>query len=435
MTGNQVIVIGGGPAGLIAAGQAAASGVETLLLEKKPRPGLKLAITGKGRCNLTNTASLPDFVTHFGKNGRFLRQAFNRFFSSDLIAFLGEIGIGTVTERGGRVFPVDDDAQVVVEALVRWTKDQGVTVKNRSSVEKLLIEQQRIRGVRVAGRDIKADAVIIATGGVSYPATGSTGDGYRFATAAGHQIIPVRPALIPLETSGDTAPRLQGLSLKNVGIKVRIEGKKRYEAFGEMLFTHFGLSGPTILSLSRHVVDALRQDKKVSISIDLKPALEERKLEARLLRDLHTQGKRQFDTLLKGLLPAKLIPVCCDLNGIEPEKAGHHITAVERKRLRLWLKDFCFEIVGHRPSEEAIVTAGGVDTRQVDPRTMESRLVPGLFLAGLFDRICSRPVSRTMLPITLLSTLNQRQENDIAASCSTISSCLSLAKGKSFRRR
>ncbi|MCK4632169.1 MAG: NAD(P)/FAD-dependent oxidoreductase [candidate division Zixibacteria bacterium] len=382
MAGKKVIVIGGGPAGLIAAGQAAALGAETLLLEAKPRAGLKLAITGKGRCNITNTASLPDFVAHFGKNGRFLHQAFHRFFVPDLIAFLGEIGIGTVTERGGRVFPVEEDAQVVVEALVRWTKDQGVTISNRSSVEKLLIEQGTLRGVRVGERDIMADAVIVATGGVSYPATGSTGDGYRFAAAAGHQIIPVRPALIPLETSGDVALRLQGLSLKNVAIRVRIDGKKRHEAFGEMLFTHFGLSGPTILSLSRHVVDALRQEKKVSISIDLKPALEERKLEARLLRDLQAHGKRQFDTLLKGLLPAKLIPVCCDLNGIEPEKAGHHITADERKRLRLWLKDFCFEVTGHRPPEEAIVTAGGVDTRQVDPRTMESRLVPGLFLAG-----------------------------------------------------
>jgi len=295
----QVIVIGGGPAGLMAAGQAAGQGANTVLLEKKADPGRKLRITGKGRCNLTNIAPLPDFIAHFGKNGRFLRTAFHRFFSSDLIAFLADLDVDIVTERGGRVFPADEDAPAVVDALVRWVKRQGVAVKTKSPVEQLLVGNEGIIGVRVGGHELHADVVIVTTGGASYPATGSTGDGYRLAAAVGHTIVPVRPALVPLETAGDVAPRLQGLSLRNVRVRVRIDGRKRHEDFGEMLFTHFGLSGPIILSLSGKVVDALRLKKKITLSIDLKPALNDVKLDARLLRDLDSQGKRQFHTLLK----------------------------------------------------------------------------------------------------------------------------------------
>jgi predicted Rossmann fold flavoprotein len=379
---NRVIVIGGGPAGMMAAGQAAASGIVTLLLEKKTRPGRKLSITGKGRCNLTNIAPLLDFITHFGKNGRFLRQAFNRFFSEELATFLGDMGVDIITERGGRVFPAGEDAPAVAEAMVRWTKQQGVIIKQKSPAEKLLTGTEGILGVRANGHDYEADAVIIATGGVSYPATGSTGDGYRLAASVGHKIIPIRPALIPLVTAGDTARRLQGLSLRNVNVSVRIDGKNRDSAFGEMIFTHYGLSGPIILSLSGSIVDALVLRKKVTLSIDLKPALDEHKLDARLLRDLQTHGKKQFHTILKALLPSKLIPVCCDLVSIRSDKEAHQISSEERRRLRTWLKDFRFEITGHRPIEEAIVTAGGVDTSEVDPRTMASRLVPGLYFAG-----------------------------------------------------
>ena len=382
MSKNRVIVIGGGPAGLMAAGQVAASGFDTLLLEKMTRPGRKLSITGKGRCNLTNIAQLPDFIAHFGKNGRFLRQALNRFFSDDLTTFLGDMGVNIITERGGRVFPAGEDAVAVAEAMVRWTKQQGVTIKKKSPVEQLLTGTEGVLGVRAGGHDYQAAAVIIATGGVSYPATGSTGDGYRLAASVGHKIIPVRPALIPLVTAGDTARRLQGLSLRNVNVSVHIDGKKRDSDFGEMLFTHFGLSGPIILSLSGNIVDALILQKKVTLSIDLKPALDEQKLDARLLRDLQTHGKKQFHTILKALLPSKLIPVCCDLVSIRSDKEAHQISSEERRRLRIWLKDFCFDITGHRPIEEAIVTAGGVDTSQVDPRTMASRLVPGLYFAG-----------------------------------------------------
>ena len=368
---------------MMAAGQAAEVGAETLLLEKMDRPGRKLRIAGKGRCNLTNLAPLSEFVAHFGPNGRFLRQAFAQFSNSDLVAFFEKLGVRTVTERGGRVFPVSGQAQDVVDALVRWIRDQGATLRTRSPVERLLVEEGRVTGVQVSqGQVYHADAAIVATGGASYPATGSTGDGYRLAASLGHTIVPIRPALVPLETAGDVAPRLQGLSLRNVTVRVWGNGQKQAEAFGEMLFTHFGVSGPIILSLSRQVVDALRLGQRVILAIDLKPALDEGKLDARLLRDLDAHGKQQFRTLLKGLLPRKLVPACIDLTGIPSDKRAHQITSEERQRLRTWLKDFRLEVTGHRPFAEAIITAGGVDTREVDPRTMASRLVEGLYFAG-----------------------------------------------------
>jgi predicted Rossmann fold flavoprotein len=386
MTGRQVIVVGAGAAGLMAAGQATVLGAETLLLEKMDRPGRKLRITGKGRCNLTNVVPLPEFIARFGPNGRFLRQAFSRFLAPDLVAFLEELGVQTVTERGGRIFPASGKAQDVVDALVHWVIKSGVTLQTRSPVERLLVEGERVVGVQVSrassGLVYRAEAVIIATGGASYPATGSTGDGYRLAGSVGHTIVPIRPVLVPLETAGDVAPRLQGLSLRNVAIRLWINGKKRAEAFGEMMFTHFGVSGPMILYLSKQVVDALRAGQRVSLSIDLKPALDEHKLDARLLRDLDAHGKQQLRNLLKKLLPSKLIPVCVDLTGIPPDKVAHQITAQERKQLRTWLKDFRLEVTGYRSFEEAIVTAGGVDTREVNPRTMASRLVEGLYFAG-----------------------------------------------------
>lgn len=382
MARRRVIVIGGGAAGLMAAGQAAEWGAETLLLEKMDRPGRKLLITGQGRCNLTNEAPLPDFLAHFGRTGQFLRQAFSRFFTADLVAFFERLGVRTVTERGGRVFPASSQAQEVVDALVRWVRASGATMRAQSPVERLLIEAGRVVGAQAGGRQHPSDAVIVATGGASYPGTGSTGDGYRLAESAGHAIVPVRPALVPLETAGDVAQRLQGLSLRNVSVRVWIEGKKRAEEFGEMLFTHFGVSGPIILTLSGQVVDALRRRERVVLSIDLKPALDEAKLDVRLRRDFDEHGKQRLAGLLKGLLPKTLIPVCMDLTGISPEKAGHQITGEERKRLRLWLKDFRLDVTRHRPLSEAIVTAGGVDTRQVDPKTMASRRVGGLHFAG-----------------------------------------------------
>jgi hypothetical protein len=394
---HQVIVIGGGPAGLMAAGQAAAAGVEVLLLEKMLDPGRKLRITGKGRCNLTNMTSLEEFLPHFGRNGKFLRFSFSRFFNEDLIEFFEDLGVKTVIERGFRVFPTSNDAQEIVGALTNWILKLGVSLKTQSKVEELIIEAGQVQGVRLTQRvpapnrnplgqsstdTYFAYNVIIATGGASYPGTGSTGDGYRLAKAVGHTIIPIRPALVPLETVGDTAPRLQGLSLRNVSARILVDGKKSAEAFGEMLFTHFGLSGPIILTMSKVAVDALRDGKSVSLSIDLKPALETSKLDARLQRDLNAQGKRQYRTILKDLLPQKLIPVCIEATGISPEKPAHQITSEERKGLLTWLKDFRFEISGHRSFSQAIVTAGGVHTREVDPRSMASRKVIGLYFAG-----------------------------------------------------
>ncbi len=402
MSRYDLIVIGGGPAGIMAAGQATEQGLSTLLLEKKSQLGRKLSITGKGRCNLTNIASLPDFLDHFGKNGRFLRQPFNRFFSPDLASFLADLGVDIKTERGGRVFPADDNAPAVTKALVRWIHTVGVTVISGLSVDKLLVKDNRIAGVRANNREFFARRVIIATGGLSYPATGSTGDGYLLAQSVGHQVIPTRPALVPLETAGKVAQSLQGLSLRNIRVRVEVDsssgesgaegasrgkgkGKKQKgqkEQFGEMIFTHFGISGPIILTISRQVVDALQMRKRVFLTLDLKPALDEKKLDARLLRDIQEHGKKKFQTLLGGLLPSKLVPVCCQLTRISPDKISNQISGDERRRLLDWLKCFRLEIKRHRSYNEAIVTAGGVSTQEINPRTMESKLISGLYFAG-----------------------------------------------------
>jgi predicted Rossmann fold flavoprotein len=371
----------------MAAGQAALGGAEVLLLEKMSRPARKLRITGKGRCNLTNTDPIPQFIEHFN-DGRFLRQALARFSCSDLLDFFDQLAVPTVTERAGRVFAASGQAQDVVDALVRWISQAGVTLRTGVPASELCVEGGRVTGVSTPqGRARKADiyraaAVIVATGGASYPATGSTGDGYRMARAVGHTVVPVRPALVPLETRGDVAARLQGLSLRNVQVSVLVEDNVRRSMFGEMLFTHFGVSGPVILSMSRTMVDALRAGQQVRLSIDLKPALDEAKLDARLLRDLAAQGKRQYRTLLKGLLPRTLIPVCIEQTGIPADKVASQITARDRGCLRSWLKQFRLDVTGHRSFKEAIVTAGGVDTREVDPRSMASRQIEGLYFAG-----------------------------------------------------
>jgi len=382
----HVIVIGGGPAGILAAGQAAMHGNKVLLLEKMERLGRKLRITGKGRCNLTNDASIDEFIHHFGKNGRFLKPAFYSFFVNDIRDLLSKNGISTIVERGNRVFPECESAPMVTEALIRWLEKTDCQIKTGLSVTKLDVQDNKITGVECVRSNEKehfsADAVILCTGGRSYPRTGSTGDGYRLARDAGHKILNIRPALIPLETAGNNAQRLQGLSLKNVTASLWVNEKKQAEEFGEMLFAHFGLTGPVILTLSRQAVDALNQKSVVEISIDLKPALDYQKLDARLLRDFSEHSKQQFQTILKSLLPSSLIPVCIDLTGIPPDKIVSSITVKERQTLRNWLKDFRFTISGYRPIEEAIITAGGIDIKEIQSKTMESRLVSGLFFAG-----------------------------------------------------
>jgi predicted Rossmann fold flavoprotein len=386
--GEQLVVIGGGAAGLMAAGQAAAAGASVCLLERMPRLGTKLRITGKGRCNLTNTAGLEEFLAHFafpkadGHSHLFLRNAFARFFSGDLVAFFEGLGVLTVEERGGRVFPASSRAPEVAEALERFARQQGVQIHLRRRAAGLEVEAGRLRAVRLQdGGRLAAPAAIIATGGASYPGTGSSGDGYRLAQEVGHAIVPLRPALVPLVVAGPEPRRMMGLSLRNVEVRLLLDGEVFAREFGEMLFTHYGVSGPIILTLSGPAVQRLGHGR-LEMSINLKPALDVDKLDARLLRDMDQFGKRSFHNLLKRLLPLKMIDVMVDRCGIPPDKPAHQITAGERERLRVLLHDFRLEVVGHRPLEEAIVTAGGVDTTQIDPRTMASRLVEGLYFAG-----------------------------------------------------
>jgi len=386
--GAQVVVVGGGSAGLMAAGQAAAAGAQVLLLERTARLGTKLRITGKGRCNLTNMAGLDQFLGHFaflgseGETRFFLRNAFARFFAPDLVAFFERLGVATVVERGERVFPASNDAHQVAEALASFALRQGAQVRMQSRVADILCSGDRVQGVALHGGErIAAEAIVVATGGASYPKTGSSGDGYRLAEKLGHTIIPIRPALLPLVIAGSEPRAMMGLSLRNVQVRLLLDGEETASDFGEMLFTHFGVSGPIILTLSGPAV-ALLGRGRLEMSINLKPALSPEKLDARLLRDLDRYGKRSYRNLLKGLLPQKMIDVVVARTGIPPEKPAHQINVEERGRLRELLHDFRLTIVGHRSIDEAIVTAGGVDTREVDPRTMASRLVKGLYFAG-----------------------------------------------------
>jgi predicted Rossmann fold flavoprotein len=382
----NIIVIGGGPAGIMAAGQAAPRDKRVLLVEKMERLGRKLRITGKGRCNLTNDTTIDEFMRHFGKNGRFLKPAFYNFFVNDLRKLLDRNGIATIVERGNRVFPECESAPRVTDALSDWLKKTGAETSFNTRVTGLHIEDSAIHGIIVNRHGkterLTAQSVILCTGGKSYPRTGSTGDGYTLAKAAGHSIKPVRPALIPLVTDGDTAVRLQGLSLRNVTASLRVDNKKQAEALGEMLFTHFGLSGPLILTLSGQAVDALGQKSAVQVAIDLKPGLDHLKLDARLLRDFSEHTKQQYHTLLLSLLPGKLIPVCITETDIPKDKIVGQINAKERQRLRNWLKDFRFTVTGYRPIEEAIISAGGIDIKEVQSKTMESRIVKNLYFAG-----------------------------------------------------
>jgi len=382
----HTIIIGAGAAGLVAAGRAASSGQKVLVLEKMRQAGRKLLITGKGRCNITNETSLQDYFQSIYPNGRFLKYAFSSFFTKDIIALLKKYGVETIVERGGRVFPESNNSADVLGALLRFATENGADFRYGCKVKKLILNNDSVEGVIADYQgetiEICSGRVIICTGGCSYPATGSTGDGYYLAEQAGHSIEPVRPALVPLETESDTPELLQGLSLRNVKAVVWVNGKKMKEEFGEMLFTHFGLSGPIILTLSRSVVDELRKKSQVEISIDLKPALNEQILDRRLLRDIDEHGKKQVKHIFRLWLPAKLIPVFLSLTQIDGNKQGHQVKAEERRRILLLMKDFRFRISGHRSFKEAVITAGGIRTSEIDSKTMESKLVRNLFFAG-----------------------------------------------------
>ena len=380
MTKFDVLVIGAGAAGLLAAGTAAAFGAKTACVEKNEKPGKKLYITGKGRCNVTNAADIRDFMEAIPVNGRFLYSAFSAFDNRDMIDLLARFGTETKTERGGRVFPVSDKSSDVISALTRYTEEGGCCMLH-GCVEKILIKDGSAYGAILSGgRTVFADKIILATGGASYPQTGSTGDGYRFAADCGHHIINPKPSLVPLLTKEHTAAELMGLSLRNCAIRItNADGKEVYRDFGEMLFTHYGVSGPMILSASAHLRDFSRPYR---LEIDLKPALDEAALDKRILRDFSVLANKDFANSLGALLPKKLIPVIIRLSKIAPQKKIHDITKEERTALVRILKAFPLTLTGTRPIAEAIITSGGVDTKEINPKTMESKKIKGLYFAG-----------------------------------------------------
>ena len=371
------IVIGGGPAGMFAAITAARQGSRVLLLEKNQRLGKKLLITGKGRCNVTNDCTAQEVLQNTPRNGRFLYSAMTAFPPERTKAFFEEAGCQLKTERGNRVFPVTDKSSSILDCLQRQMRKLPITVST-AQAEEILTQQGRVTGVRTREEAFGADWVILATGGVSYPATGSTGDGYAMASALGHTIVAPEGSLVPLEISGTDCPDMQGLSLRNVGVKlVNAKGKVLYRDFGELLFTHFGVSGPTVLSASCHL-----KGEGCKLIIDLKPALEEGKLDERILRDLDKNQNRSMENALTELLPRSMIPVVLRRLEIDGHLQANSLTKQKRRAMVELLKGFSLEIVGKRPVSEAIITSGGVKVSEVDPKTMESKKVSGLYFAG-----------------------------------------------------
>lgn len=373
-----VIVVGAGAAGLIAAGKAAETADKVILIEKNDTVGKKLRITGKGRCNITNAADIEDMIAMYPVNGKFLYSALYTFTNTDITELIESYGVKTKVERGGRVFPVSDKASDVVSALRKYALKKNTRLV-QASVKELIVRDGHIEGVRTDKGVIEGGRVIICTGGRSYPGTGSTGDGYAFAESTGHKIVPLKPSLVPLETEEGWTAELMGLSLRNVALSVYDSKNRRvYDDFGELLFTHFGISGPIVLSASAH----MRRGEKYRLSIDLKPALSFEQLDARLIRDIEKHGKKHLANSLDELLPKALIPVVIELAGLDPHKPVCDITRAERHALAETLKCLSMTFRAFRPIEEAIVTSGGVSTRDIDPSTMESKKVKGLYFAG-----------------------------------------------------
>ena len=379
---SKILVVGGGAAGMMAAVTAARRGKNVLLLEKNEKLGKKLFITGKGRCNLTNSAEVEELFNAVVSNPKFLYSSFYSFTNDQVISFFEGMGVKTKVERGGRVFPESDHSSDVIRALEQEMKRLGVRISLRTEVKEILTEDGRAKGVRLSsGRMIAADAVIVATGGISYPSTGSTGDGYRFARECGHKVTDLSPALVPMEVKEWYAKELMGLSLRNIGIRITDGKKKLYEEFGEMLFTHYGVTGPVILSASSIVGKKLKEHP-LTLHIDLKPALTEEQLDKRVLRDFEANHNRQFKNAVDSLFPAKLRPVAIELSGIPEEKKVNEVTKEERLHFVRLIKDFSMTLTGLRGYHEAIITKGGVSVKEIDPGTMESKLVKGLYFAG-----------------------------------------------------
>ena len=401
---SRVIVVGGGPAGMFAAYFAAKNGHKVTLLEQNEKLGKKLYITGKGRCNITNASDMEDLFANVCSNEKFLYSAFYSYTNDQVVEFFENYGLRTKVERGNRVFPVSDHSSDVIATLTRALKDVGVDVKLYTKVSKLLTEEyhdengetviaekktgllkQVVNGVVLDDRTtIMADAVVLATGGISYPSTGATGDGYRFAEGLKHKIVEPSPSLVPFEVQESWVPEMQGLALKNVAITIEREGKKLYTDFGEMLFTHFGVSGPMILSASASIKPAYFKDfaHELTLKIDLKPALDREQLDKRILKDFEEAKNKQYKNSIQKLLPAKMIPIIIRLSGIDPDKQVNEITREERAKLVDLLKGMPMTIIGLRGWNEAIITKGGVSVKQVNPSTMESKLVNGLYFAG-----------------------------------------------------
>ena len=382
MNPGRTFVIGGGAAGLMAAVRATDQGSKVTLFEKMSQTGRKIGISGKGRCNLTNSADLNDFIAHFGRNGRWLRQCFLQFFRPELVTFFSNSNLPMVTERGGRIFPESGRALDVVKVLNSELQKRNVIVRKNAPVSALLTSEGAVHGVVCNGKNLECENVILATGGKSYPRTGSSGDGYSIVENLGHTIVPPRPALVPLTSRDPQVHKMAGLDLRNIEVKLIIDKKRRHRIFGELSFTGFGLTGPIILNLSAQVVDAIDRGRRVSLSLDLKPALDHDKLDRRLIRDLARRRGEQIASILRGLLPQQMIPICLEACTVSPDIDTATFPSEKRKKLVQWLKDFRIDIQGYRSFDEAIITAGGVNLKEIDPRTMESKLVNHLFIAG-----------------------------------------------------
>lgn len=381
---KRVVIIGGGAAGLMAAVIAGREGAQVTLLEKMNYLGKKMGITGKGRCNVTNAAPMSEFIKNTPGNGKFLYGAYERFSNQDLLQLLNEAGLETKVERGGRVFPASDSALDVRNTFMKLLKSYGVDVHLEEAAQEIIVEDGRVAAVKTKNGTYPADAVLVATGGKSYPATGSTGDGYNLASKLGHKVTDIRPSLVPIVTEEVWVKDLMGLSLRNVELSVVAKNKVQAKMFGEMMFTHFGITGPIVLSLS-HTVGKLMRKKNIGtigLDINLKPALSVEKLDKRLQKDFELYSKKQLINGLKDLLPQRLIPLVIQLAGLDPHKPINQISKAERDRLVYILQHLPLTVKGLRPVEEAIVTAGGLSLKEFNPKTMESKLVPGLYGAG-----------------------------------------------------
>ncbi len=376
----DVIVIGAGAAGMLCAGKLSSNGLRTLLIEKKPKAGSKLRITGKGRCNITNDSNMKEHLSHLYPKANFLRNAYSSFFVEDIIKLLNQYGVETKVERGNRVFPVSDKAQDVVDAFEKFCFENGTKFNFNDSVISVNKLGSEFKVKTKAGQEYQAVNVIIATGGKSYPVTGSTGDGFTIAKTLGHTIINPLPALVPFETQGNLAQQMQGVSLKNVSASIWHDNKKLHEEFGEMMFTHFGVTGPIILTLSNLVCRS--NFENVGLHIDLKPAISHKELDQRILKDIDLHGNQSFESLLKGYLPRKMISVCADSIKVSLDKKVNQISSTDRKNLRAWLKDLRLIIKGTRSFKEAIITSGGVSLDDINKKTMESKIVANLYFIG-----------------------------------------------------